>query len=57
MTRAGAFLKEAQVDDKGIKDMTDQSIYEILKRKVCICGTPLEEGSPAFEKVMKQLKF
>lgn len=57
MARAGAFLKEAQVDDKGIKDMTDQSIYEILKRKVCICGTPLEEGSPAFEKVMKQLKF
>lgn len=57
MDRASAFLKEAQVDDKGIKDMTDQSIYEILKRKICICGTPLEEGSKAHEEVMKQLKF
>lgn len=57
MCRASAFLKEAQVDDKGIKDMTDQSIYEILKRKICVCGTPLEEGTKAHEEVMKQLKF
>ena len=57
MERANAFLKEAKVDDKGIKDMTDQSIYEILKRKVCICGTPLEKDSEAFGEVMKQLKF
>lgn len=57
MDRACLFLKEAQVDDKGIKDMTNQSIYEILKRKVCICGTPLEEGSIAFEEVVRQLKF
>lgn len=57
MARANEFLKEAQVDDKGIKDMTDQSIYDILKRKVCICGTPLEEGSHAHEEVKKQLSY
>ena len=57
MDRAITFLVEAKVDDKGIKDMTDQSIYEILERKICICGTTLAEDSEAYLAVKDQLNY
>ena len=55
MIRALNFLKDAKVDDKGIKDMTAQSIADIIKRGRCICGHELVEGSDECETVLKKL--
>ena len=57
MIRALDFLKDAKVDDKGIKDMTAQSIADIIKRRRCICGHELVEGSHEYETVLKELDF
>jgi DNA sulfur modification protein DndD len=57
MIRALDFLKDAKVDDKGIKDMTAQSIADIIKRGRCICGHELVEGSDEYETVLKELDF
>jgi DNA sulfur modification protein DndD len=51
------FLKYAKVDDKGIKDMTAQSIADIIKRARCICGRELQEGTDEYETVLKELDF
>jgi len=57
MLRAINFLKEAEVDDKGIKDMTAQSIADIIKRGKCICGHELIEGSVEYKNILKQLEY
>ena len=55
--QASEFLKESDVDDKGIKDVTAQSIMEIMKRGTCLCGTRVVEGNEAYEHLMDELKF
>lgn len=57
MIRALGFMKDAKVDDKGIKDMTAQSIADIIKRGRCICGKELVEGSTEYETVLRELDF
>ena len=57
MIRALDFMKDAKVDDKGIKDMTAQSIADIIKRGRCICGQELVEGTDEYETVLKELDF
>ena len=57
LRQASEFLKEADIDDKGIKDVTAQSIKEIMKRGTCLCGTKVEEGNESYECLMKELKF
>ncbi len=57
MIRALNFLKDAQVDDKGIKDMTAQSIADIIKRRRCICGHELIEGSEEYNNILKELDY
>ena len=57
MKRALDFLKEAKVDDKGIKDMTALSIADIIKRGRCVCGTEIIEGNDAFKQLLVELDF
>lgn len=57
MIRALVFMKEAKVDDKGIKDMTAQSISDIIKRGRCICGQELVENTNEYETVLKELEY
>ncbi|MHB8170945.1 MAG: AAA family ATPase [Thermincolia bacterium] len=57
MKRAFNLLKEAQIDDKGIKDMNAQSIADIIKRGKCVCGTEIAEGNQAFVHLMNELEF
>ncbi|CAG9607744.1 AAA family ATPase [Pseudoneobacillus rhizosphaerae] len=57
MNRALNLLKEAKVDDKGIKDMNAQSIMDIIKRGKCVCGTKIENENDAFNHLMKELEF
>lgn len=57
MFRASGMLKGAQVDDKGISDMTAQSINEIIERGTCVCGAKIIEGNDAHSCLMKELRF
>ncbi|WP_226537433.1 AAA family ATPase [Fictibacillus halophilus] len=57
MNRASKLLKEAKVDDKGIKDMNAQSIADIIKRGKCVCGTKIENGDEAYRHLMYELEF
>ena len=41
MDQAEDFLANANVDDRGIRDMTEASIRDIIKRGRCICGAPM----------------
>ena len=46
--QAKEFLANANVDDKGIRDMTEASIRDIVNRGRCICGAEIikpENGS------------
>lgn len=57
MENALSFLKNTNVDDKGIKDMTAQSIREIIDRGICICGREIVEGTDPYEYILGELKF
>lgn len=54
---AKAFLKEVKVDDKGIKDLTKDTILELIKRGRCVCGQPLVEGSDALKHLQEELAY
>jgi len=54
---ARAFLKEAKVDDKGVKDLTKPTIMELIKRGKCICGREICEGNEAYEHLMMELRY
>ena len=41
--QAQEVLVNAHVDDRGIRDMTEASIRDIIKRGRCICGTQIVE--------------
>ena len=57
MARAYSVLQEAQVDDKGIRDMNAHSIDDIIKRGRCVCGTEVIKGNPAYDQLMKEREF
>ncbi|MBR8643833.1 hypothetical protein KEH51_00880 [[Brevibacterium] frigoritolerans] len=57
MRRAEALLKEAKVDDKGIKDMNARSIEDIIKRGRCVCGTEINNENEAYRHLLKELEF
>lgn len=50
-------LENADIDDKGIKDITADSIREIIANGRCICGTPIKEGNQAYLHLLEQIKF
>lgn len=60
---AKEFLVNANVDDKGIRDMTEASIRDIVKRGRCICGAEIikpEDGSlgnDAYQHIMDELNY
>lgn len=54
---ADKFLKEIKIDEKGVSDITKNSIMELIKRGRCICGREICEGNEAFENLMAEIKF
>jgi len=50
-------LKNAQVDDKGIKDMNANSIKDIIRRSICVCGTPILEGNEAHKHLLEEINY
>ena len=63
MDRAEACLVNADVDDKGIRDMTESSIRDIINRRRCICGAVLEvdedgkSGNSAYLHILEELRY
>ena len=57
------FLKNANVDDRGIRDMTESSIRDLIKRGRCICGAPIivdedgKNGNEIYKHIMEEAKF
>lgn len=57
ITNAKEKLKEMKIDDKGLEGLTSVTIKGLLKRKKCLCGTDLFEGSPAYRSVSSYLDY
>jgi DNA sulfur modification protein DndD len=61
--QAKEFLANANVDDKGIRDMTEASIRDIVKRGRCICGAKIIKpeneslGNEAYQHIMDELNY
>lgn len=63
MEQAEACMTNANVDDRGIRDMTESSIRDIIKRGRCICGAELEvsedgrSGNSAYMHILEDLRY
>ena len=63
MDQAETCLVDANVDDRGIRDMTESSIRDIIKRRRCICGAELEvsedgkTGNSAYLHILEELRY
>ena len=63
MEQAEGCLVDANVDDRGIRDMTESSIRDIIKRRRCICGAKLDvsedgkTGNDAYMHILEELRF
>lgn len=63
MDRAEKCLVDAQVDDRGLRGMTEASIRDIVKRGRCICGAKIEvsedglTGNDAYMHILEELAF
>lgn len=61
--QAKEFLANANVDDKGIRDMTEASIRDIVNRGRCICGAEIIKpengslGNEAYQHIMDELNY
>ena len=57
MEKALDSLKEADISDKGIRDMNSTSIDCIIERGRCICGAEIKEGSPVHIQLIKERDY
>lgn len=57
VNKAELLLKDAELDDKGIKDLTKPALEEILERGVCICGLKFSEHADAVEHIKTEMRY
>ena len=57
LTQAESLLKDAKLDDKGIKDLTRLTLEDILARGTCICGQSLADHPDAVEHIKNEMRF
>ena len=55
--QAMEFLEKVKVDDKGISDVTVNTIKELIKNGRCLCGAEVKDGNEAYIHLMEQIKF
>lgn len=55
--QAMEFLEQAKVDDKGISDVTANTIKELIRNGKCLCGADIVDGNDAYMHLMEQIKF
>lgn len=51
------FLKEAKVTDKGITDVTANTIKELIANGRCLCGAEITNGNEAYRHLIEQIKY
>lgn len=51
------FLEQAEVDDKGISDVTANTIKELISNGRCLCGQEIVTGNDAYNHLMEQIRF
>lgn len=54
---ASAYLKEVNVDDKGITDLTRNTILELIKRGRCLCGAEIIKSNDAYNHLMDEMRY
>lgn len=57
LSEAMDFLAQQDVNGKDIPFINDKTIEYLLDKKICICGTHLDEGTAAYIKVKDLLKY
>lgn len=57
ITKANSFLKDVNIDDKGVRDLTRTTIMELINRGKCICGQCIEEGNEAYKNLINELNY
>ena len=55
--QAMEFLEKADINDKGISDVTANTIRELIHNGRCLCGAKIENGNEAYMHLMEQIKF
>lgn len=57
LARAEDILRSVNIEDKGVTDITQSSIKELLARGKCICGCELKEGDEAYNHLIEELSY
>lgn len=63
MDQADQCLVSANVNDKGIRDMTESSIWDIIKRGKCLCGADIISekngvpGNDVYQHIISEIKY
>lgn len=57
VNKAEMLLKDAELDDKGIKDLTKPALEEILERGICVCGLKFSEHADAVEHIKNEMRY
>ncbi len=55
--QAMELLEQAKVNDKGISDVTANTIKELIRNGRCLCGAEIVDGNDAYTHLMEQIKF
>lgn len=61
--KAEKILINANIDDKGIRDMTEAALRDIIDRGICICGTKIIKpqagsmGNNAYKNIINELNY
>lgn len=55
--QAEQLLKDAKLDDKGIKDLTRPTLEEILERGTCVCGLKFSEHPEAIAHIKEEMRY
>lgn len=50
-------LKNADVSDKGIRDMNSSSINQIIQRGYCLCGAEITDGNDVHTKLLEEMEY
>lgn len=50
-------LHNADVSDKGIRDMNANSINQIIERGYCLCGTSIVEGETVHKNLLEEMSY
>lgn len=55
--RAELLLKDAKLDDKGVRDLTSLTLDDIIKRGTCICGQSLANNPEAIAHIEEERRY